>query len=83
MISTIITTTTSTISSVTALVSFGATIGIVAVVTLAGFLCTKELITAGRGSTQRILARSLDVAIVPLVIAFIFIVAVKVVDILA
>ena len=83
MISTVITSTITTITTVTAIVGFGLALGVVAVVVLIGLLSAKELSSASGNSTHRLLARSLDVGIVPLAIAFAVIVAVKVVEILA
>ena len=79
----ITTVTTSTVTTVTTMIGFGVALGLVAVVALVAFLCVKELAAASGGSSQRFLARSLDVGIVPLIIAFGMIVAMKVVAILA
>ena len=78
----ITTVTTSTITSVTTTIGFAAAVGLVAVITLVAFLCTKELAAVSSGS-QKFLARSFDVGIVPLIVAFGMIVAMKVVQILA
>ena len=76
--------TTVIISSVTASgAGLGMALGLVAVIALAVFLCVRELAAASGGSNRRFLAGSLNVAIVPLVIAFVMIVAMKVVDIIA
>ena len=83
MISTVITSTITTITTVTAIVGFGVALGVVAVVALIGLLGAKELTSVSASSTHRFLAKSLDVGIVPLGIAFAVIVAVKVVEILA
>ena len=80
MISTV---TTSTISTVSIMVGFGMVLGVVAVIALIVFLCAKELASASESKSHRILAKSLDVGIVPLIIAFAMIVAMKVVEILA
>lgn len=86
MITTITTSTISTIttvtSSVTATISLGVIFGVVAVVTLLLFLCVKELAAASTGNSQKVLARFLDVGIIPLAIAFVLIVAVKVLEML-
>ena len=79
MISTVAT----TVTTITTMIDFGVALGMVAVVALAVFLGVRELAATGKGSTQRFLAKSLDVAIVPLIIAFAVIVAMKVVEILA
>ncbi len=78
----ITTVTTSTVTSVTTMVGFAMTAGLVAVVALVIFLCARELVAASGGS-HRFTARSFDVGIVPLVVAFGVIVVMKVVEILA
>ncbi len=83
MISTVTTSTISTITSVTATIGFGITVGLVAVIALLAFFSIRELAAASENHKYRFLARSLDVAIAPLIIAFIIIVAVKMVEILA
>ena len=83
MISTVITSTITTITTVTAIVGFGLAFGVVAVVVLIGLLGAKELSSASGSNTYRLLAKSLDVGIVPLAIAFAVIVVVKVAEILA
>ncbi len=83
MITTVTTSTISTITSVTATIGFGIAIGIVAVVALLAFFSARELAAASENHKYRFLARSLDVAIAPLIIAFIIIVAVKMMEILA
>ncbi len=79
----ITTVTTSTITSVTTMIGFAVAAGVVAVIALVAFLCVRELVAHGSGGSRRFLARSLDVGIVPLVVAFGIIVAMKVVEILA
>ena len=83
MISTVTTSTVTTVTTVTTMIGFGMTLGMVAVIALAAFLCVRQLAVASEGGTRRFLAKSLDVAIVPLVIAFAMIVAMKIVGILA
>jgi len=80
MISTV---TTSTVTTVTTMIGFGMALGLVAVITLIAFLGVRELATASRGGTQRLLAKSLDIGIVPLIIAFAMIIAMEMVKILA
>ena len=82
MITTVTTSTISTISTVTTMVGFGATLGLIAVVALTMFLCARQIAAAGNSTTQRILARSFDVSIAPLLIAFVIIVVMKVAEIL-
>ncbi len=79
MITTIITT-----SSVTASVSVLDMIpGLVAVIALVAFLCVKELAISSEPDSRRLLAQSLDVAIIPLIIVFATIVVIKTTEILA
>ncbi|MBA7506256.1 hypothetical protein ES706_04937 [subsurface metagenome] len=74
---------TVTTSAVTTMIGFGMALGLVAVITLIAFLGVRELATASRGGTQRLLAKSLDIGIVPLIIAFAMIIAMEMVKILA
>ena len=83
MISTVTTSTISTITSVTTTIGFGIALGMVAVIALLAFLCTRELAAASEDSKHRFLAKSLDVVIVPLLIAFLMIVTMKIAEILA
>ena len=70
MISTV---TTTTVTTVTAMMGFGVVMGVIAVVALLAFLCTRELAAASRDSKHRLLAKSLDIGIVPLLITFVMI----------
>lgn len=79
MISTVTTTTVSTIVSTAVM---AATLGLLAVLTLIALLVTKELASASENRRLQYLARALNVAILPLLVAFAAIVAVKVVEIL-
>jgi hypothetical protein len=76
--------TTVTISTITvvAAASIVVGIGIFASVLLIGFLSARELLHADGGVRQKLLARSLLIGIVPLLIGFIVIVALKVAEIL-
>jgi hypothetical protein len=76
--------TTVTISTITvvAAASIVLGIGIFASVLLIGFLSARELLHADGGVRQKLLARSLLIGIVPLLIGFIVIVALKVAEIL-
>jgi len=78
----ITTVTTSTITTVAAM-GLTATISIVAVVTLIGFLTTKELASANLSPSSQLIARFLSVGILPMVMAFAIIVAVKIAEVLA
>ncbi|MBA7669477.1 hypothetical protein ES703_77607 [subsurface metagenome] len=76
--------TTVIISSVTASVSvLGMIPGLVAVIALIAFLCVKELAFSGEPGSRRLLAQSLDVAIIPLIIVFAMILVIKTTAILA
>jgi hypothetical protein len=62
---------------------FEAILGLVAVITLLAFLCARELAAASKSSSCRSLANFLDIGIIPLIIVFAMIAAVKVLAILA
>jgi len=79
MVSTV---TVSTITSIAAL-SLAGGIGVFATVLLIGLLTSKELLGASSGSRKKLLARSLNISIVPLLIGFAVIVGLKVAEILA
>ena len=80
MISTV---TVSTVSTIMSLIGLEEILGLVAVIALIAFLCVKELAGVSNGGTHRFLARSLDISIVPLIIAFGMIVAMEIVAVLA
>lgn len=71
MISTVTSTTVSTITSV----AMAATLGLVAVLLLVGFLVCKELAGSGQHPRLQLLSRVLNVAIYPLLAVFAVIVA--------
>jgi hypothetical protein len=77
--------TTVTVSTITIIAASSIVlgIGIFATLLLIGFLSARELLHAGGGARQKLLARSLMVGIIPLLIGFIVIVALKVAEILA
>lgn len=76
--------TTVIISSVTASGSgFGMAFGLVAVTALIAFLCVKELAFSGESGSRRLLAQSLDLAIIPLIIVFAMILVTRTMEILA
>lgn len=79
MISTV---TTSTVTTVTAMIGFGVVAGMMAVTTLLVFLCAREMAGASKESKLRLLAKSLDIGIVPLLIAFVMIVVMKIAEVL-
>lgn len=76
MISTV---TTTTVTTVAAFATTG-TLAVFGIVLLLTFLVQKELAGASEGRFAQILSRVLNVAIVPLLVSFVFIVAVKVVE---
>jgi len=57
-------------------------LGMVAVITLLILLIQKELITVGEGPRTKVLVRALNIAIVPLLMAFALTMAVKVAEVL-
>ena len=75
--------TVTTVTTVTTMIGFGMALGLVAVIALIVFLGVRELATASEGGRQRLLAKSLEIGIVPLIIAFVMIVAMEIVEILA
>jgi hypothetical protein len=77
-----ITTSVSTIVSSASLGGILASLGIAGVLTLIASLMMKEL-AAGEGSSARRFGRNLDIAILPLVFAFCFIVSVNIQAIIA
>ena len=78
----ITTVTTSTITTVTTIAAMGLTaaVSIAAVVSLICFLTTKELASAGDSSTSLRIAKFVSIGILPLVMAFAVIVAVKIAE---
>ena len=74
-----------TVTTVTTIAAMGLTavVSIAAVVGLIFFLTTKELASAGVSSTSLRIARFVSVSILPLVIAFAVMVAVKITEVLA
>lgn len=77
-----ITTTVSTIVSSASMGGVLASLGVAGILTLIVSLVMKEL-AVGEGPNVKTLGRNLDVAILPLIFAFLFIVSVKVWEILA
>lgn len=83
MISTVTTSTVTTITTVTTMLGVGVGLGLVAVIALITLLGIRELAATSAGSSRKFLVKSLDVSIVPLIIAFVMIVAMRVTEILA
>ncbi len=82
MISTVTVTTITTITTIAAL-GLTATISVAAVVALIAFLTTKELASSGGGSSSMRIGRYLSVGIIPLFMAFVAVVGVKIAEVLA
>jgi hypothetical protein len=76
MISTVTTTTVTTVTTATVTVLAG--LAFFAVLTLLGVLITKEVASVGQEPRLRSLSRGLNVAMVPLLIAFVVIAAIQV-----
>jgi hypothetical protein len=76
MISTV---TTTTVSTVTTLALAGS-LALICALTLVVMLIQKELTTAAESRLSRTLGRALNVGIVPLLIAFVLIVVVRVIE---
>jgi hypothetical protein len=76
--------TTVTVSTVTAIAASSLAIGIAifATLLLIGFLTGKELLGASPANRHKFLARALNISIIPLVIAFVIIVGMKVAELL-
>ena len=79
MVTTVTVTTITTIAAA----SLATGIAIFATLLLIGFLTTKELLGTSSGSRQKLVARSLNISIIPLLIGFVVIVGLKVAEILA
>jgi len=81
----ITTITTSTVTTVTTIAAMGLTaaVSMIAVATLLGFLTTKELAGAMSSSVSQRLARYITIGVLPMVIVFVVVVAVKIFAVLA
>jgi hypothetical protein len=78
MISTV---TTATVSTVTTAAIAGS-VALIGIIVLFGLLLQKEVTTASPGDRMKKLGKSLNIAIIPLLIAFILIVISKVTEVL-
>lgn len=78
MISTV---TTSTVSTITTIAIAGS-VALVAILVLLFLLIQKELASAATGTRSRMLGRVLNIGIIPLLLAFMVVVATRVADIL-
>ena len=76
---------TVTVSTITIIAasSFAAAAGIIVTLFLIGFLASKELLGATSGSKRKLVGKYLNISIIPLLIGFSIIVALKVAEILA
>ena len=82
MITTVTVSTISTTATSIAITGLAGVLGLVAVICLLGFLCVRELAGASENGSPKLLVRSLDVVITPLVIAFVVTLAIKVAEVL-
>jgi len=87
MISTVTVSTITTVTSITsissiAMLGVGASISVFTVLLLIGMLTTKELVGAADGGRAKLISRCLNISIIPLVVSFAVIVALKVLEIL-
>ena len=80
MISTVTTTTVTTVTTATVAVIAG--LSLLAVLTLLGVLISKEVISVSEESRFKVLGRALNVAIIPLLLAFLLIAVVQVLSVL-
>ncbi len=76
MVSTVTTTTVTTVTTF----ALGASLGLIVIVLLLALLLQKEVLTAATGGRAKALSRSLNTAIVPLLIGFGFIAIVRVIQ---
>jgi hypothetical protein len=80
MISTVTTTTVTTVTTVPAAVLGG--LSLLAIVMLLGMLISKEVVSVSEESRLKSLSRALNVAIIPLLLAFLFIAVMRVIEVL-
>jgi len=80
MISTVTTTTVTTVTTATVAVLAG--LGLLAILVLLGMLISKEVASAGDSPRLKTFSEALNVAIVPLLMGFLFIAVVQVVGVL-
>jgi hypothetical protein len=82
VISTVTTTTVSTVSTVTTTVTFAASFALVSVVTLFALLLQKEVVSSTDSPRLQALGRTLNVAIVPLLLTFAAILVASIAEVL-
>ncbi|MBI1884979.1 MAG: hypothetical protein HYS09_01475 [Chloroflexi bacterium] len=78
MVSTVTSTTVTTVT----LLGITGLLGMAAVIMLIAYLAAKELLNASPSPTMQTAARSLNVAVIPLMVVFATIVATRVMDVL-
>jgi hypothetical protein len=78
VISTVTTTTVTTVTTVTAAVFGG--LSLLAVVLLLGMFISKEVVGSSEGSRWQALSKALNLAIIPLLLGFLLIAAVKIIE---
>ncbi len=76
---------TVTVTTVTTIAAMGltASLSIFAVILLICFLTSRELLMASNSETKKFFGRTLNIGIIPLLLAFTVIVALKIAEILA
>jgi hypothetical protein len=80
MISTVTTTTVTTVTTATVAVLAG--LSLLAIITLLGMLLSKEVVRMSEEPRLKAFSRALNVAVVPLLMGFVLIAAVKIVEVL-
>ena len=80
MISTVTTTTVTTVTTATLAISAG--LSFLAIATLLAVLISKEIVSTSDRPTLQAFARALNVAIVPLLMGFVLIAAIKIIEVL-
>lgn len=83
MITTVTAVTTVTTVTTIAGISLTAVTSITAVVLLMFFLVTRELAGAGQSMSSRLISRSVSVGIIPLIMVFAVLVAIRIVEVLS
>ncbi|UCC52938.1 MAG: hypothetical protein JSV68_03035 [Anaerolineaceae bacterium] len=73
--------TTSTVTAV-ATATFTSSLALVVIISLLIFLIQKEVLSASSNGTAKAMSRVLNIAIVPLILSFLFIVFVKMAEVL-
>lgn len=76
---------TVTVTTVTTIAAMGliASLSVFAVLILIFFLTSKELLMASNGERKKFIGKTLNISIIPLLLAFTVIVALKIAEILA